>query len=429
VRSAPRSLITHDGPAAEELADVSTTEVSQQPAPDAGDADLPSPAPRPTWLGVPWTTWRRLLVRLAPCLLYLGIRELGLLALTWMAARDGTTATSALTSWDGEWYLSIASGGYGGVPASLLDAFGHRSAQTPLAFFPGYPALVRGVSLLPGVDVVAAGLTVSLGCGIVGAYGVARLGRRVGGSPQVGLILVALFAASPMAIVLSMAYSEAMFCALAAWTLVGVLERRWVLAGLCALGAGLVRPTAAALVVTVIAAAVVTIVRRRDGIRPWLGLVLAPAGLLAYLGFVAAHTGSATGWFRIQRQGWGSMFDGGVATVRFGLEVLASGRSVLEVVTVVVLLIAILLLALSIRQRVAWPLVLYGALVLAMDLGSNGLMNSKARMLLPAFTLLVPPAVALAKRRPRTMIAVLAAIAVASAWFGAYALTGWPYAI
>jgi len=115
--------------------------------------------------------------------------------------------------------------------------------------------------------------------------------------------------------------------------------------------------------------------------------------------------------------------------VRFGLEVLASGRSVLEVVTVVVLLIAILLLALNIRRRVAWPLVLYGALVLAMDLGSNGLMNSKARMLLPAFTLLVPPAVALAKRRPRTMIAVLAAIAVASAWFGAYALTGWPYAI
>jgi hypothetical protein len=408
---------------------VSTTEVSQQPAPDAGDADLPSPAPQQTWLGVPWTTWRRLLTRLAPGLLYLGIRELGFLALTWMAGRDGTTATTALTSWDGQWYLSIASGGYHGVPPTLLDAFGHRTANTPLAFFPGYPELVRGVALLPGVDVVAAALAVSLVCGIVGAYAVARLGRRVGGSPSVGLIMVVLFAASPMAIVLSMAYSEAMFCALAAWTLVGVLERRWVLAGLCALGAGLVRPTAAALVITVIAVAVVAIVRRRDGIRPWLGLVLAPAGLLAYLGFVAARTGSPTGWFQIQQQGWDSRFDGGVATVRFGAEVLASGRSVLEVVTVAVLLIAILLVVLCIRQRVAWPLVLYGALVLAMDLGSNGLMNSKARMLLPAFTLLLPVAMALAKRQPRTMIAVLVTIAVVSAWFGAYALTGWPYAI
>jgi hypothetical protein len=115
--------------------------------------------------------------------------------------------------------------------------------------------------------------------------------------------------------------------------------------------------------------------------------------------------------------------------VRFGAEVLASGRSVLEVVTVAVLLIAILLVVLCIRQRVAWPLVLYGALVLAMDLGSNGLMNSKARMLLPAFTLLLPVAMALAERQPRTMIAVLVAVAATSAWFGAYALTGWPYAI
>ncbi|HEY3610348.1 MAG TPA: hypothetical protein VGL06_22805 [Pseudonocardiaceae bacterium] len=411
---------------------MSTTRISQQPTPDAGDTALPGsalPAPRSTWLGVPWTTWRRVLTRLAPCLLYLGIRELGFLSLAWMAARDGTTTTTALTSWDGQWYLSIASGGYRGVPPTLLDAFGHRTANTPLAFFPGYPELVRGVALLPGVDVVAAALAVSLVCGIACAYAVARLGSRVGGSPRVGLIMVVLFAASPMAIVLSMAYSEAMFCALAAWTLVGVLERRWVLAGLCAIGAGLVRPTAAALIVTVLAAAVVTIVRRRDGIRPWLGLVLAPAGLLAYLGFVAARTGSVTGWFQIQRQGWDSRFDGGVATVRFGMAVLASGRSVLEVVTVAVLLVAILLVALSIRRRVPWPLVLYGALVLAMDLGSNGLMNSKARMLLPAFTLLLPVAVALAERRPRTMIAVLAAIAVASAWFGAYALTGWPYAI
>ena len=41
----------------------------------------------------------------------------------------------------------------------------------------------------------------------------------------------------------------------------------------------------------------------------------------------------------------------------------------------------------------AWPLVLYGTLVLAMDLGANGLMNSKARLLLPAFTLLIPAAI------------------------------------
>jgi hypothetical protein len=421
---------------------VSTTEVSG-PAADAGGVPVPetgpattaeatpepTAAPWPTWLGVRWTTWRWLLAKLAPCLLYLGIREAGLLVLAWMAARDGTSVTSALTSWDGEWYRGIAAGGYGGVPAGLTDSFGRRTADTPLAFFPGYPSVVRWVSYLPGVDVVAAALTVSIACGIVCAYALARLGQRVGGTPRVGLILVALFAAAPMGIVLSMAYSEAMFCALAAWALVGVLERRWLLAGACALGAGLVRPTAAALVVTVIAAAVVAIVRRRDGYRPWLGALLAPLGLLGYLGFVAERTGRLTGWFDLQRQGWDSAFDGGVATVKFGLDVLASGRSVLEVATVALLLMAIALVVICVRQRLAWPLVVYGALVLAMDLGSNGLMNSKARMLLPAFTLLIPAAVALARRRPGTVLAVVGGIAVASAWFGAYALTGWPYAI
>jgi hypothetical protein len=418
---------------------VSTIEVGNHAAEQFDDADLPEhsatamapePASDPTlWFGVRWSTARLLLEVLAPGLSYLAVREIGLLLLGWMTARNGTTITKALTSWDGQWYLGIASGGYTGVPAGMTDAFGRRTANTPLAFFPGYPALVRWVGDLPGVGLVAGAFTVSLVCGVICAYGLARLGRHVNGSKVTGLILVVLFAASPMAIALSMAYSEALFCALAAWSLVGVVERKWVLAGLCAAGTGLVRPTAAALVVTVVIAAIVAIVQRRDGLRPWLGLVLAPAGLVAYLGYVASRTGQLTGWFVLQRQGWDSTFDGGVATVKFGLDVLATGRSVLEVGTIAVLLVAIALVVISIRQRVAWPLVLYGTLVLAMDLGANGLMNSKARLLLPAFTLLIPAAIGLAKRQRGTAITVLVGVVVASAWFGAYALTGWQYAI
>jgi hypothetical protein len=71
----------------------------------------------------------------------------------------------------------------------------------------------------------------------------------------------------------------------------------------------------------------------------------------------------------------------------------------------------------------------YSAGVLLMDLSSNGLMNSKARLMVPAFTLLVPVALALAKRRQSTAVLTLCAMAVASSWFGAYALTSWGYAI
>lgn len=427
---------------------MSTTEVGDHATGPAGDpvdlADLPEhaadratgvttgtaprePAARPR---VRSGTTRQVLALLAPGLLYLAVREFGVLVLDWLASRHGKAPTAALTSWDGQWYLAIARTGYGGVPANLTDAFGRHTPDTALAFFPGYPLLVRWVGDLPGVGLVAAAVTVSLVCGVVCAYGLTRLARQLPGDRRVvGPVLVVLFAASPMAIALSMTYSEALFCALVAWSLVGVLERRWLLAGLAAAGAGLVRPTAAALVAIVAVAAVVALVRRRDGWRPVLGLVLAPAGLVGYLLFVAHRTGELTGWFTLQRQGWNSAFDGGVATVRFAVDVLSSGRSVLEVATVAVLVAAIVLVVVSIRMRIAWPLVAYGALVLVMDLGANGLMNSKARLLLPAFTLLVPCAVGLARRRPGTVVAVLAGVVVASAWFGAYALTGWPYAI
>ncbi|MFT7835526.1 hypothetical protein Q5530_05185 [Saccharothrix sp. BKS2] len=372
----------------------------------------------------------RAVLFLAPAALFLLVRELGLLALRLMADRWDRDVTKALTSWDGQWFLGIAGGGYGGVPGGLVDAFGRRSAETPLAFFPGYPALVRWVDALPGVGTVGAAFAVSLVSGLVCAHGLARLGSSVfGGSLRAGLVLVVLFAASPMAVVLSMTYSEATFCALAAWSLVGVVERRWLPAGLCCAGAGLVRPTAGALVLAVCAAAALAVWQRRDGWRPWVGGALAPLGLAGYLAYVAVVTGRWDGWFAVQRAGWDSRFDGGAATGKFALLVLGDPRSVLELATVWFLVVALGLVALGLRRGLEWPLVVYGAGVLVMDLGSNGLMNSKARLLLPAFTLLVPVALALARRRTSTVVVVLVGLSVFGAWFGAYAITAWRYAI
>lgn len=293
----------------------------------------------------------RIVTLLAPALVYLVVRQIGLFVLAWMASRNGVAVTTALASWDGQWFLAVAGGGYDGVPPGLTDAFGHRSPETPLAFFPGYPAVVAAVAWLPGVSRLAAALGVTLVAGVVCAYGLARLVRALPfGTPELrergGLVLVALFAASPLGVVLSMAYSEALFCALAAWALAGVVERRWLLAGVCCAAAGLVRPTAVALIVAVGPAALVAAHRDR-GRRPWAALVLAPAGLLGYLGFVASHTGRADGWFALQRQGWESGFDGGVSTLRFTVDALPTAPSVLEVVTVAVLAAALMLLVVA----------------------------------------------------------------------------------
>jgi hypothetical protein len=209
-----------------------------------------------------------------------------------------------------------------------------------------------------------------------------------------------------------------------------VLERRWLLAGVCCALAGLVRSTGAALVLAVCLAAVVAIVTRKEASwRTWVGGVVAPVGLLGYLAWVGVRTGEWNGWFALQERGWGTGFDGGAATLRFSLDALADARSVLEVATVWFVLLAIALLVIMIVHRTEWPLVVYAAGVLAMDLASNGLMNSKARLMLPAFTLLIPVAIGLARRQTATFVVVLSGLAVASSWFGAYALTSWGYAI
>ncbi|MER7011035.1 hypothetical protein ABT324_06355 [Saccharopolyspora sp. NPDC000359] len=362
-------------------------------------------------------------------MVYLAIRLVGLLVLAWLSAANDESILDNLTAWDGQWYLEIAQHSYDGVNPSMVDGFGNRYPETPLAFFPGYPFLIVAFSLVPGVSATGGAITASLACGVAAAYGLARLGRRVGGSEGVGLLLVVLFAAAPMSVVLSMAYSEALFCALAIWALIGVIERNWLLAGLCCSAAGLVRPTAAALIGVVGLAALVAIVQRRDTWRPWLAMLLAPSGMLLYVGWVGIQTGSLTGYFALQQRGWSSHFDGGFATGKFILESLTTEKSVFETFTTWVVLAALVLMVLCLRQGLPWPLLLFAVAVLVLDLGSDGLMYSKVRLMLPAFPLLIPVAIGLARRRTTTAVTTAVLLVFFGSWFGAYSLTAWQYAI
>jgi len=366
---------------------------------------------------------------LAAAAVYPLIRAVGFAVLYWYAAAHDSSVSAALTKWDGHWFLGIADHGYRGVPLDLVDAFGRRTDATAFAFFPGYPSLVAGVALLPWVSVFGAALGVNVVSGTVAAVGLGRLGSTITGSPRVGLLLVVLFAAAPMGVVLSMTYSEALFCALGVWALNGVLEQRWMLAGVCTAFAGLVRPTAAALVLAVVLAAVVAMVRRRGGWRPWVAALLAPLGLLGYLSWVGWQTHSLFGWFTLQSTGWNSGFDGGVASWRYLVHEIGAPGQLMEVASVLIVLAGVGLVALGVAARIPWPVLFYGVGVTIMAVASNGLMPSKPRLLLPAVVLALPVAVGLAKRRWVTQLAVVLGVVVASAWLGAYALVVYPYAI
>ncbi len=358
---------------------------------------------------------------LAPAALYLAVRLIGLVVLAVLAATHDRTLLDVLRSWDGDWYLTIAEHGYERGDRDLVDAAGNFTQNTTLVFFPGYPMLVGLTGWLTATSLPYAGLLVSLVAGVVAAYGITRLADN----RRVGLILVGLFASTPMAVTLSMVYSEALFSACAAWALVGVQERRWWLASLCCVGAGLVRPSAGVLILIVVIA-VLLHGRTTKGLYAALVCTL---GLAGYLLFVADQTMNLFGWFTLQKAGWGTAFDGGQATGEFIGTVLTSDTSLMETANALVVLGAVVLCVVAVLHRTPWPLAAYGIGLVIMTAGSSGVTYSKMRLLVPAFTLLLPVAAGLAQRRTGTVLAVLAATTLISGWFGGYALTAWRYAI
>lgn len=373
---------------------------------------------------------------------YLIVRGVALLVLARFAALRETTLGSALSVWDGQWMLAIAEHGYAGVPYDLTDARGIHSAETAYAFFPGFPYLVGVISRLPLLTPFGAAMLVNGALGCVAAVAAAKLGslcaRRVAphvNGRRVGLVLVVLFAASPMAVVLNMAYTEALFCALALWALVAVLERRWLLAGLMTCFAGATRPTAVVLIGVVMLAAMLALWQHLRGERRdtpaalWAALILSPLGYLGYLTLVWMRFDSPTAWFRIQTDGWGTTFDGGAGAWRFINNTLVNGSDVASVSTAWIMVVTLAVVAVAIWSRLPWPVLVFGTLLVASILLSSGLMISRPRLLLPAFVLLVPFAILLARSRRSVAVATLLPVVIGSAWFGAHMLTVFPHAI
>ncbi|MGW2278298.1 glycosyltransferase family 39 protein [Streptomyces sp. NPDC001770] len=351
--------------------------------------------------------------------LFLCVRALGLAALAVRADSTGKSPRVLLSErWDSLWYARVAEHGY----AFTLNAPDGRSLSST-AFFPLLPWLERSIRAVTGLSLPTAGLLVSALASALAAWAVFLVVRHSYGD-RAGVVCVVLWAAVPVGIVQSMAYSEALFTALAAWGLLCVLRERWATAGVLASLAGLTRPVGLAVTAALLLA---VWLHHRNGtgtarsrLRAVLGCLIAPVGAAAYILWVGARRGHLLGYLDVQDE-WGNGFDGGWAFARF----LTGGSAALAVLA----LAALLVLAywphhIGARQLQPPPLIAYSALVTLLAVGASGYFGSKPRLLLPAFPLLIPLAVVLTRCRPALTWAVLTALTGASAVYGAYWLTG-----
>lgn len=422
--------------------------------------------------------------RAAPALLgYAAVRALGLLALAvWSGARGKSAYTLLTARWDSLWYTRVAELGYG-YEVRLPNGDVHSN----LAFFPLLPWLERLLHALTPLSYAGAGFTVGLLASLAAAWGIFAVADRVYG-PRVGSCAVLLWAVLPVGIVQSMAYSESLFTALAAWSLYAVLTGRWVTAGVLASLAGLTRPVGLAVVAAVWTAGVVSFVRDRsggvrdrsekrahgardDGRAPepssaararrvprttgaphatraphttrtprttaaappsgapaWrraLGMLLAPVGAAAYVLWVGHRTGKGPLGYLDVQAGWRNGFDGGYAFARFVADKFTSFPSALAGAGLIIGVCLVLwLYVVGVRQGQPLPLLVYTGVVLALALCASSYFGSKPRLLMPAFPVLLPLARALAQARASRSVLVTVGVAVASAAYGAFWLNG-----
>ncbi|MEU8892433.1 hypothetical protein [Streptomyces sp. NPDC048442] len=358
----------------------------------------------------------------APALLgYLAVHLLGLAVLVpWTHLRGHGVWPLLAGSWDSEWYAGIAGRGYAGL----------RS----LAFFPLQPLLVRGADhALPGAvpSPATLGLLLAVAASFVAAWGIFAVGNHLHGR-RTGTLLAVLWGAHPVALVQWMGYTESLFTALAAWTLYAVLTGRWLTAATLACLAGLTRPTGIAVAAAVMAAACFGSNADSDigsgrTHRTLAAGLLAPFGWFCYVGWVSLCLGRWDGYLAVQRR-WDNAWDGGASTLREmrGLLMYSAEPPLFPVLVTGVLVASAVLWVLCAVGRQPLPLLVFSAVILLIVLGTDGVYFPRARFLLPAFPLLLPVAVALARARVSTAVLVVGGAALFSAYVGGHMTLVWP---
>jgi hypothetical protein len=244
---------------------------------------LTGPAARPFWTLV----WIRVAfwVGAALALLWAPLRH----DFPPFRAYDARTDLLFLTfaQWDSGWFLRIADHGYD-IPATS-------------AFFPLYPLVVRAVGFVLGSTLVAAVL-VSLAAAGVGAVLVWRIARAVVGDAAAGdtVLLLALY---PSALVFTGAYSDGLFLALAAGSVLAARRNRGWLAGMLGGLAVATRLMGLALVPALLVLLWPRGRSRRDLVRP-APVLLLPAALGLYCLYLDHRFGDPLAFENAQTLYW-----------------------------------------------------------------------------------------------------------------------------
>ncbi len=394
-----------------------TPETNLAPAASGATAVAERPEAAPQEIGrarrLAERAWR---IGWRPGAIYLGSRAVVLFTMGMVAVFGGGSLGARIDRWDSVWYLRATRG----YPNHLTVAHGHVLANT-LAFFPALPLLIRGLSAATGMSQFSAGIVVSSVTGLTATIGVWALVREYAGERAANRVTL-LFALFPGSFVFSMIYSEGLVITGAAFGLLALMRRRWVLAGVLGFVATAAAPIALAFVVSCAWAALVAIRRNRDW-RSLAAPVIAPLGTIVYLLWTWRHIGTLSAFSRTERGGWNSYLSiaypfriiGGL--IAHPLTSFANQRLVFFCIIVVVIAAVI-----AVRDRQPAVILAYGLSVGILAI-LTAPVGPRPRIILDAFPLIL--AIGLRYREGWKYWLLIGASLVALVAFTAYQVGSW----
>ncbi len=220
------------------------------------------------------------------------------LAATITRARDWLVP---FTAWDGHWYTQVAQSWYG---ATALSA--EHLTYAAGGFEPGWPALIKFGTAF-GLTYAASAYVMSIFVGAASVYMIWKLSVEL--LPEHSQVATAAVLAFPgAAVAFGIAYSEVLSVGCVAATLVLLLRKRWVLAGLAATVATATSSLAIVLTLVCLVEAFIAVARNRDYRSLWAAIIspLGFLGFVAYLGYLAKDPFY---WWKLQGQAWGAKID------------------------------------------------------------------------------------------------------------------------
>ena len=390
---------------------------------DEGESEK-SPRPR-AWQGVGQRILNSELTGV--CLIAVGVYALVQtivgIALAYNARLFNSSFSDKIQSWDAQWFTRIAEFGYRGGDA--ID--GKPPEFRTVAFLPGTPWLLRATHAITGLDWAAAGLLMNAVIGAIATCVLVAIIRHYTRSLLAVVLAVAVFAGFPMSVTYMMAYSEALFALCTFLLILGYVKKNFPVAAAGVFLACLVRMTGYDLA---IAFAIGVLLHHRRNLQAWICVAVAPLGGAMYMLWANYLARDAGGYFAIQKDGWGTQFDFGKATLHDLPKQIFAMEGVVPLWGSLAILGTLTLIIVGIIRRFPFMMWLCGTGIGLNVILSSGYFHSRPRLLLMAGVLLTMCMILTTVRRwPIVTTAYTIVIVWVGVWLSEYMLTQWAYAI